>query len=98
MTKDWRLTQLEPLSYLRGVAFVRKRYRAPSPEWDHDYCTACWATLAEPTIKAIDTIHEGYTTTSEFVRGADYDWICVRCFDQLSEIMEWRVVALPMSG
>ena len=98
MTKDWRLQHLETRSYLRGVAFVRKQYRAPSPEWDHDHCTACWATLAEPTIKAANIVHEGYTTAPDFVHGPDYHWICVPCFDQLSEIMDWRVVTLPVSG
>jgi len=98
MTKDWRLEQLQARPYLRGAAFLRKPYRQPSPEWDHDHCTACWTTLAEPHIKRADIIHEGYATTAEFVRGADYNWICVPCFEQFRDIMEWRDLTTLVSG
>ncbi|HXX08618.1 MAG TPA: hypothetical protein VEJ43_11195 [Pseudolabrys sp.] len=98
MTKDWRLEQLEARPYLWGATFTRKSYRASSPEWDHDHCTACWTTLAESHIKRADIIHEGYATTAEFVRGADYSWICVACFEQFRDIMEWRDVTTLVSG
>ena len=92
MTKDWRLEQLESQSHLRGAALIRKRYQAPSREWDHDHCVACWATLAERPIGGTNLLHEGYTTTADFARGADYDWNCVPCFESFSKAMEWRDV------
>ena len=92
--KDWRLELLETQPYLRGVAFARKPCRAPSPGWNHDHCSACWAALVEPDIRGADFIHEGYATTAEFVRGQDYNWVCVPCFEQFSAIMGWRDVTL----
>ncbi|HEY6025033.1 MAG TPA: hypothetical protein VIV34_12755 [Pseudolabrys sp.] len=98
MKKDWRLEQLEAQPHLRGVAFLRKPYHPPSPEWDHDHCAACWTTLAAPRIIGVNIIHEGYTTTSEFVCGADYAWICVPCFELFHAIMEWRDATAAVSG
>jgi hypothetical protein len=96
MTKDWRLQHLETQPYLRGVSFVRKPYRAPRPRWDHDHCVACWAKLAEPGyLENPDIVPEGYATTAEFVRGADYDWVCSECFHQFRELMEWKEVRPP---
>jgi hypothetical protein len=90
MTKDWRLEHLQTQPYLHGVNFVRKLYRAPRPGWGHDHCVACWATLADPNIAGADIVHEGYATTDDFVRGADYDWVCVPCFQQFCEVMAWK--------
>jgi hypothetical protein len=90
MTKDWRLEHLQTQPYLHGVSFVRKLYRAPRPGWNHDHCVACWATLAEPNIVGADIVHEGYATTDDFVRGADYDRVCVPCFQQFCEVMAWK--------
>jgi hypothetical protein len=85
--KDWRLEQLETQPHLRGVRFVRKPYREYRPGWDHDRCVFCGATLAEPTITGENFIHEGYATAEDFVRGADYDWVCVPCFGLFREDM-----------
>jgi hypothetical protein len=93
VTKDWRLRHLETQPYLRGVAFIRKPYKAYSPGWGHDHCVACWVTLAEPGIKGADIIHEGYATTADFVRGADYDWVCPECFELFREPMLWKELA-----
>jgi hypothetical protein len=91
--KDWRLEQLEAYPHLRGVAFVRKPYRAYSPRWDHDHCAACWAKLATWDFIP-DALHEGYATTRDYVKGADYIWVCVPCFDEFREIMSWEDVTL----
>ena len=89
MEKDWRLEHLETQPYLRGVSFVRKPYRAYRLGWDHDHCVACWATLAEPGVAAADDFQEGYATTSSFVRGEDYDWVCPPCFEAFAVEMGW---------
>src|SRR5688500_8893495 len=89
MTKDWRLEQLEPLPFLRGVRFVRKPYRQYRSDWDHDHCVACWTKLAEPDVEGADVVHEGYATTAAFVRGCDYEWVCVPCFQLFRHEMQW---------
>lgn len=95
MNKDWRLEHLETQPYLRGVAFVRKQYRAPRPGWDHDHCVACWATLAEPNIEGADIVHEGFATTSDYFHGAEYDWVCLPCFNLFRVDMAWSDVTPP---
>jgi hypothetical protein len=92
MSKDWRLVNLADRPSLQGVAFVRKPYRAYRAGWEHDHCVACNVTLAEPEIKGEDIIHQGYATTSSYVRGADYEWVCQPCFAAFQAIMDWRVV------
>lgn len=89
MSKDWRLQHLETQPYLRGVCFLRKPYKRPRPEWDHDHCVACWAKLAEPEMESEDVIHEGYATTASYVRGADYEWVCPTCFEEFKSDMGW---------
>lgn len=44
-----------------------------------------------------DLIHEGYTTTDEYPRGAEYDWICPSCFEQFREAMGWVDATPPDS-
>lgn len=90
MTKDWRLERLEDEDALRGVSFVRKVYRAYRPGWEHDHCIACWQTLAEPSLGVEDAIHEGYATTDEYFRGADYEWVCPDRFRAFAGEMGWR--------
>jgi hypothetical protein len=92
MAEDWRLRHLETQPYLRGVTFVRKHYKAYRSGWEYDHCVACWVTLAGPEIKGTDIVHEGYATTPEFVRGADYDWVCLECFGLFREPMGWKEV------
>jgi hypothetical protein len=93
MARDWRLENLDDLPFLRGVAFVRKPYRAYREGWDHDHCAACGVKLAEPDMTGDDIVHEGYATTSDFIRGADYEWVCVPCFSTFQKIMDWKVSA-----
>ena len=90
MTKDWRLERLEAQEYLRGVTFVQKTYRAYSSAWEHDHCVACWQKLTEPDAGAEDAVHEGSATTDEYPRGAEYEWVCVPCFELFAGHMGWR--------
>lgn len=89
MAKDWRLEQLETQPELRGIAFVRKPYRAYREGWDHDHCAGCWAKLAEMGSPDGDVLNEGYATTAEYVHGADYEWVCAVCFEAFAEEMGW---------
>ena len=88
MTKDWRLQNLESQP-LRGVRWVRKVYRVRRPDWTHDHCVGCWAKLMEPGVEGDDIIHEGYATTEDYTRGADYDWVCPSCYELFRDDMEW---------
>jgi len=89
MADDWRLEHLETQPYLRGVAFVRKQYRAYRPDWAHDHCAGCWTKLAEPGVGLKDAISEGFATTDAYIRGAEYEWVCPDCFALFSEPMGW---------
>ena len=55
---DWRLTGQE--RFLKGKTFVKKRYTAPSPNWDHDHCAFCWTKFMENEVPG--TFQEGYAT------------------------------------
>lgn len=90
MADDWRLENLRTQPYLRCVSFVRKPYSEYRPGWDHDHCVGCGVRLAERGFSTHDVIHEGYATTSDFVRGADYDWVCPECFADFRDAMGWR--------
>jgi hypothetical protein len=96
---DWRLIGEE--DGLRGAQLVWTRYHAWSETWEHDHCEFCWAKFMDPEFSEAhrrfveehpDVLTEGYTTTAEHPNGADYHWICKRCFDDFAERFEWRVV------
>jgi hypothetical protein len=96
---DWRLNGQE--GYLQDAVLVRKVYRTFSETWDHDHCSFCWATFAEPDevdsfrsdpADPREVLTEGYTTTSDHPRGGDYYWICARCFNDFVARFGWRVV------
>ncbi len=88
MAKDWRVENFES-SGLRGAMLVRKPYQQWSATWDHDHCAGCWAKLMEPGHEGEDIQHEGYATTAEFVRGAEYEWVCIECFELFHDEMQW---------
>jgi hypothetical protein len=92
MTDDWRLENLKMAPRLRRLIFLKKPYAAYRPGWDHDHCAACNKTLAEPGIDGADIVHEGYATTANYEKGADYEWICVECFRDFKDFMGWREV------
>ena len=96
---DWRLTNQE--GYLREATLTWKRYHALHETWDHDHCEFCWAKfmdgdLFEDARRFIaanpDVLTAGYATTAEHERGADYRWICRRCFDDFADLFQWRIV------
>lgn len=37
-------------------------------------------------------LDDGWATTPEFERGAEYDWLCDACFARLREQLDLRVV------
>jgi hypothetical protein len=76
---DWRLMGQE--RYLRGRQWLRKSYRKPRPEWDHDHCSFCQAKFMEPGTP--DTLHEGYSTQD------DYYWVCPLCFSDFKNMFDW---------
>jgi hypothetical protein len=73
-----------------GGGFTSEEIQCPSKEWDHDHCSACWATFAD--IEGPEILHEGYATTADYKLGADYDWICPTCFAELRDVMNWTEV------
>jgi hypothetical protein len=51
---DWRLTWEEDWMY--GAQLERRRFEAPSPDWDHEHCVLCQDKFMEPPSEAL---HEG---------------------------------------
>ena len=84
---DWRIRSQE--RYLQGAVLRFAPYRTVSPAWDHDHCAFCWA-------KFIPDESVGYTTTGEYLHGADYTWICPTCFTDFKERFEWIVIAADL--
>jgi hypothetical protein len=84
---DWRLLNAK---LLIGQKFRRKHYIKRRPDWDHEHCSGCWATIAE--FEGPEILHEGYAVTEAYEKGADYNWICASCFEALKEQLEWSVV------
>ena len=81
---DWRINNCKGL---RGLKLRRKQYRKWNESWDHDHCAACWAKFAE--FEGPEIQHEGYATCEDYKHGADYDWVCVPCFNDLKGEMGW---------
>ncbi len=80
---DWRLAAQH--DHLKALAWTRKSYRKPRPEWDHDHCEFCWAKFMEPGTP--ETLNEGYASPDE------YYWACCICFDDFREMFPWTGVA-----
>jgi hypothetical protein len=36
--------------------------------------------------------HEGYATTADYPKEAEYEWVCKKCFADFSEAMGWAAV------
>lgn len=94
---DWRLQGQE--QYLREVSLRLKPYRIDSETSDHDHCAFCGAKFVDPDYAKHqgwnwdqDWNTEGYATTNDYVHGADYEWICVRCFADFNDRFNWNVV------
>ena len=98
---DWRRMGQE--AYLPpGTAFVFKRYRAFSESWEHDHCALCSVKFMDPDVSAPHrrqvegdsaVLTEGYATTAQHERRADYYWVCPPCFDDFAAEFRWHVVA-----
>jgi hypothetical protein len=82
--KQWRI---DNASHLKGVRFQFSQYTRRSESWDHDHCSACYVKFAEfdgPEIQ-----HAGYATGDDYKFGAEYEWVCQACFDDLHIDLEW---------
>jgi hypothetical protein len=80
---------------LAGATLVWKRYRAPSPEWDHEHCEFCWAKFAEAEI-GDDLLQGGYGARATSPEGHDdYYWICDQCADDLCGRFNWIIIGGP---
>ena len=86
--KAWRIDNASHLKYAR-LQFLP--WRQKREDWDHDHCLACNAKFAEAEGTGI--LHEGYTTCSDYMRGAEYHWICPTCFTELKPDLGWRDVS-----
>lgn len=99
-TRDWRWR--DHGEFLDGVKLRFMQYQPYSESWDHDHCEFCWAKFlpidraeewARLAPKDRDTIvTEGYTTTDAYPQGAEYVWICRRCFDDFDHLVDWVIV------
>jgi hypothetical protein len=87
MEPDWRLNFCEGL---RGQPLRNMVWRKWSEQWDHDHCAACGAKFAEFEGEGIQKV--GYATTEAYQRGAEYEWVCETCFDELKEQLGWYEV------
>ena len=84
---DWRLYSVNTFE---DSGYNSRKYKAYSEEWTHDHCAPCWATFSE--LDGPKIVHEGYATTDDYKHGAEYDWVCVPCFSELREILDWTAV------
>ena len=99
---DWRLQGQG--KYLHGITLTWKPYRAYSTTWGHDHCEFCGTKFiqagslsdGDPDPGSDSIAFEGYTTTDEYAKGADYVWICGECFDDFAARFEWN--ASPAEG
>jgi len=87
---QWRIDNAR---HVRVWRLQFQRYTRWSESWDHDHCAACWATFAE--LDEPDVQHAGYATREDYPKGARYDWVCVKCFNDLREEMGWKAVIPP---
>jgi hypothetical protein len=52
---------------------------------------SCWARFAEFNEPGIQ--HEGYTTGDDYKHAAEYDWVCVACFEDLRFDLGWTLTS-----
>jgi hypothetical protein len=84
-----------------GTALTFKPYNARSETWEHDHCVFCFAKFLDPRFSDAhrtfidehpDVLIEGYTTTCDHERGADWHWVCPQCFEDFTDEFGWRRV------
>ena len=100
-TRDWRWRDHD--EDLGGVELRFSQYQPYSEGWEHDHCEFCWAKFLSPDqakewprLAPRDRhvlVTEGYTTTDSYPQGAEYVWICRRCFDDFDDLVDWVVVS-----
>ena len=104
---DWRLQGQE--KYLQGATLKRKRYRAQSPESEHEHCEFCWAKFMDPSFSpshaaAVDAdpkiLTEGYAVQGgKTIHGVKDDWwVCPTCTRDFAAQFEWFVIQEPPEG
>lgn len=76
---------------LRDQPLQFKRYSQWSEEWNHDHCVACGATFSE--LEGLEHLHEGWATTDAYDLGAEYDWLCQACVQELQLELGLTVVS-----
>jgi hypothetical protein len=78
-----------------------RRYRAQSKTWEHEHCPFCFTKFMDPDFSEEhrrfieehpDVLTEGYTTSTEHVRGAGWHWICPRCVEDFADEFGWQIV------
>jgi len=85
--KQWRIDNSD---HLKGLRLQFRHYTRWSESWDHDHCAGCWAKFAE--FNGEDIQHQGYATCDDYPKGACYEWICITCFEDLKDDMQWSAV------
>lgn len=84
---DWRLDFVRGYE---GYSWTLKPYRAPRADWDHDHCVACGQKLMQQHHDG-QAETEGYAVGPEHPHGADYEWLCIGCAQQLAAQMNWNL-------
>ena len=76
---------------MRGQRWQRKPYRQWSATWDHDHCAGCWAKfmVAKNSHGDEEILHEGFAVGSDYLHGAEYEWVCPECFALFKDDMGW---------
>jgi hypothetical protein len=87
MAEDWRLRN--QADYLTGVVLYRRKYVAPSKDWDHDHCMFCWATFREK-VESPRILTEGFATADGLW------WICDTCFNDFRQQFRWILAEAPI--
>ncbi|MDP1777186.1 MAG: hypothetical protein Q8K90_01060 [Brevundimonas sp.] len=82
---DWRY---QSAAHLRGQAFVFKPCTQYREGWDHDHCAGCGDRLAEAAVSP-EALHAGWAITADYIKGADYEWVCADCFTLLKDALAW---------
>ncbi|HVT89361.1 MAG TPA: hypothetical protein VHD56_10950 [Tepidisphaeraceae bacterium] len=83
---DWRLQGQE--RYLSNATLFWRSWHQSRPNWDHDYCSFCWAKFMDRQ-DVSDVLREGYTTDDE------YHWVCADCAHDFAPRFKFMLVGVP---
>jgi hypothetical protein len=91
---------LEWLKDYQGATFRLTKYTAGCADWRCDHCAGCWAKFAEYDGSGI--LHEAYVSglrpDETLVDGAALIFVCVRCFNQCCDSLDFEVESWPTSA